>query len=162
MKYTSITFLNNTGMHYCEGRWCLLGWVVCLSHLISWWVMWLLGWILWQHENTTAFNLQQKTATSSLCSQFSTPMPRWRQVRICCKLEFWHATLSNQIGWLLLPEPNLQRKEEGAILKPLSYNISTLLLVHMPSHTSLCCLHPSNPILDKLFSLKVTFSLCMH
>ena len=42
MKYTSLTFLNNTGMHYCEGRWGLLGWIMCLSHVISWWVMWLL------------------------------------------------------------------------------------------------------------------------
>jgi len=132
IKYTSLTFLN-TGMHYCEGRWGLLGWVMCLSHVISWWVMWLLGWILWQHENTIAFNSQQKIATSSLCSQFSTPMPRWLQVRICCKLEFWHATLSNQICWLLLPEPNLQRKE-GAILKSLSYIISTLLLLCPCAH----------------------------
>jgi len=152
-------------MHYCEGRRGLLGLVMCLSHVISWWVMWLLGWILWQHENAIAFNSQQKIATSSLCSQFSTPMPRWRQVRICCKLEFWHATLSNQIGWLLLPEPNLQRKE-GAILKSLSYIISTL------SFLSLCTC-PATP--PHVASIPVTqyqinystciaghFSLCRH
>ena len=59
---------------------------------------------------TNASHSQQYIATSSLWAQFSMPMPLWRQERMCRRLELWQFTLSNQIVWLLLAVPKLQRK----------------------------------------------------